>query len=116
MRSQLLAALARLLKRAGVTPADEPLAARGKILRQMAEDGITGEPHSPQNCPLSVWLRRETGLHVLVSPTRVVCLGPFFAGRREQVVFDLPVDVAAAVGAVDRREVPELTTDRTEAA
>lgn len=110
-RDTLNAALSALLARAKVREADGPLTARNKLLRFLDAEGCVGAPHDPEECPVSVWLRRATGLRILVTPTRAVVTGGWVAGRVERAVVELPAPLVAALERVDGRKVPWLTGD-----
>jgi hypothetical protein len=110
-RDTLNAALAALLARAKVREADGPLTARNKLLRLLDAEGCVGPAHDPEGCPVATWLRRATGLRILVTPTRAVVTGGWVLGKAERWVVDLPAPLAAALERVDGRKVPWLTGD-----
>jgi len=101
LRYALGAALSSLVARAGVRPGANPLAARNAVLRHLDDCGASGPGHDPEDCPLSVWLRRATGLRVLLTPTRAVATGGRVRGVLVRGVVELPGCVAAAVARVD---------------
>ena len=111
-REALTAAIASLLDRSGIAGDDDPLAARTKLLRLLEAENCHGEAHSPEDCPLGVWFRRETGLRILLtssrSSSRVVATGGRVMGVLERCVMDLPTCVADAVREVDAERVQWL--------
>lgn len=101
LRYALGAALSSLVARAGVRPGANPLAARNAVLRHLDDCGASGPGHDPEDCVLAGWLRRETGLRILLTPTRAVATGGRVRGVLVRGVVELPGCVAAAVARVD---------------
>lgn len=105
-------ALNALLDRAGVYRlTDGPLTARGKVLRFLDAEGVVGRASDPEECPLAVWLRRETGFRVLLTPSRVVIPRVWAGSKSRIVVVNMPPALADAIKEIDALRVPWLTEE-----